>query len=315
MNSFMIAANAVIPFICYMLYGYIISRLGLGDDKFYDKLNRVTFKAFFPLLMFNNLYAADIDIGSNLSLILIICGVLMAVILLCVVLVPMIVKENPKRGVVIQSIWRSNTLMFAYPLCVTMYGEEWGAVASLVIATVVPIYNVCSVMIFSVFDRKSGSKTDVKKILINIITNPLIVGAIMGAVFKLAGWELPESIEKPVAGFANMTTPLSILILGATLNIPDIGKNLKYIVSVLSLKLVIVPAVVTAIMYMAGFRGPELFIAFILYATPIAGASFPMAQNMGGDGDLQGQLLAISTVLSLFTIFFWIAGLTAAGIF
>lgn len=315
MNSFVIAANAVIPFICYMLYGYIIRRLGLGDDAFYDKLNRVTFKAFFPLLMFNNLYAADIDIGANLSLVLIFSGVLLAIIFICMLVVPMVVRENPKRGVIIQSIWRSNTLMFAYPLCVTMYGDEWGAVASLVIATVVPIYNVFSVMIFSVFDRKSGSKIDVKKIILNILTNPLIVGAVCGAVFKLAGWVLPASVEKPVAGFANMTTPLSILILGATLNIPDIRKNMKYIVSVLSLKLVIVPAAVTMIMYMAGFRGPELFIAFILYATPIAGASFPMAQNMGGDGDLQGQLLAISTVLSLFTIFFWIAGLTAAGIF
>ncbi|WP_036609227.1 AEC family transporter [Oribacterium sp. P6A1] len=315
MNSFMIAANAVIPFICYMLYGFIICRLGLGDDKFYNKLNKVVFKAFFPLLMFNNIYSADIDLGSNLSLIMVFCGVMMAIILLSMILVPLIVKENPKRGVVIQSIWRSNTLMFAYPLCVTMYGDEWGAVASLVIATVVPIYNICTVMIFSVFDRKNGSKTDLKKILKNIITNPLIVGAIIGGVFKLTGWVLPQSIEKPVEGFANMTTPLSILILGATLNIPDIGKNMKYIVSVLSLKLVIVPGIVTVIMYMAGFRGPELFIAFILYATPIAGASFPMAQNMGGDGDLQGQLLAISTVLSLFTIFFWIAGLTAAGIF
>ena len=315
MNSFMIAANAVVPFICYMLYGYIIKHLGLGDDAFYDKLNSVTFKAFFPLLMFNNLYAADIDIGANLSLVVIFSGVLLAIIFICMLVVPMVVKENSKRGVVIQSIWRSNTLMFAYPLCVTMYGEEWGAVASLVIATIVPIYNVFSVMIFSIFDRKNGSKTDVKKIILNILTNPLIVGAVIGAVFKLAGWVLPESVEKPVAGFANMTTPLSILILGATLNIPDIRKNMKYIVSVLTLKLVIVPVIVTVIMFMAGFRGPELFIAFILYATPIAGASFPMAQNMGGDGDLQGQLLAISTVLSLFTIFFFIAGLTSAGIF
>ena len=315
MNSFLIAANAVVPFICYMLYGYIIRAVGLGDEKFYKKLNTIVFKAFFPLLMFNNLYSANIDFGANVSMIGIFSVVLIAIILLCVLLVPLIVKENPKRGVVIQSIYRSNTLMFAYPLCVSMYGEEVGAVASLVIATIVPIYNICSVVIFSIFDRQSGSKTDVKKIIKNILTNPLIVGAIAGAVFKLAGWQIPSSVMNPVAGFANMTTPLSIFILGATLDIPDIGKNMKYIVSVLSLKLIIVPALVTVLMYMTGYRGAELFIAFILYATPIAGASFPMAQSMGGDADLQGQLLAISTVMSLFTIFFWIVGLTSVGIF
>ncbi|MBE6004176.1 MAG: AEC family transporter [Lachnospiraceae bacterium] len=315
MNSFMIAANAVVPFICYMLYGYIARAVGLGDVKFYKKLNTIVFKAFFPLLMFNNLYTADIDLGSHVSMIGIFSGVLIAIILVCILVVPLIVKENPKRGVVIQSIWRSNTLMFAYPLCVSMYGEDTGAVASLVIATIVPIYNICSVVIFSIFDRESGARTDVKKIIMNILTNPLIVGAIGGAVFKFAGWQIPASVMSPVAGFANMTTPLSIFILGATLDVPDIGKNLRYIISVLSLKLVIVPAIVTVLMYMAGYRGSELFIAFILYATPIAGASFPMAQSMGGDAALQGQLLAISTVMSLFTIFFWIVGLTSFGIF
>ncbi|SFG06991.1 AEC family transporter [Oribacterium sp. WCC10] len=315
MNSFLIAANAVVPFICYMLYGYLFRRLGYGDDSFYKRLNQIVFKAFFPILMFNNLYTADIDIGANASLITVFTGVLIAIILLCVFVVPLCIKENPRRGVIIQSIWRSNTLMFAYPLCVSMYGDEWGALASLVIAVIVPVYNIGAVVIFTLFDRQNGSKTDVKKIGMNILTNPLIMGAIVGAVFKMAGWQLPKSISGPVASFANMTTPLCIFILGATLSIPDIGKNLKIIIATLSLKLVFVPGFIVVLMYILGYRGPELFIAFILYATPIAGASFPMAQNMGGDGELQGQLLAISTVASLFTIFFWIMGLTAIGIF
>ena len=315
MQSFFIAANAVIPFICYMMYGYLIRHLGYGNDAFYSRLNQIVFKAFFPILMFNNLYSADIDIGSNASLIAVFTGVLIAIILLCIVLVPVFVKENPRKGVVIQSIWRSNTLMFAYPLCVSMYGEDYGALASLVIATIVPVYNISAVIIFTLFDRSAGSKVDVKKILMNIITNPLIVGAIAGAIFKFAGWQIPSSVMKPISNFANMTTPLAIFILGATLSLPDIGKNMNIIVVTLFLKLVAVPASILGLMYMLGYRGPELFIAFILYATPIAGASFPMAQNMGGDGELQGQLLAISTVLSLFTIFFWIMSLTAVGIF
>ncbi len=315
MESFFIAANAVIPFICYMMYGYIIRHLGFGDEAFYNKLNQIVFKAFFPLLMFNNLYTADVDIGGNVSLIAIFAGVLIAIILLCILLVPVFVKENPRKPVIIQSIWRSNTLMFAYPLCVSMYGDDYGALAALVIATIVPIYNIGAVIIFSLFDRSTGSKVDVRKIVINILTNPLIVGAIAGSIFKFAGWQIPTSVMKPIGDFASMTTPISIFILGATLSLPDIGKNVNVIVTTIFLKLIAVPAFILVLMYMIGYRGPELFIAFSLYATPIAGASFPMAQNMGGDGELQGQLLAISTVLSLFTIFFWIMSLTAVGIF
>ncbi len=315
MQSFLIAANAVIPFICYMLYGYLFRHLGYGDDVFYKRLNQLVFKAFFPMLMFNNLYTADIDIGANASMLAICIGTLIGIILLCIFIVPAVIKENPRRPVVIQSIWRSNTLMFAYPLCVTMYGESAGALASLVIAVIVPIYNIGAVILFTVFDKQNNAKTDVGKLVKNILTNPLIVGAVTGALFKGFGIPVPQAVMKPVASFANMTTPLSIFILGATLSLPDIRKNLDVIVSVLTLKLVVVPAAVLLMMILLGYRGAELFISFILYATPIASASFSMAENMGGDGELQGQLLAISTVASLFTIFLWIMSLTELGLF
>lgn len=112
-----------------------------------------------------------------------------------------------------------------------------------------------------------------------------------------------------------MTTPLAIFILGATLELPEIKKNLHLIFSTLILKLVLVPALVLAVSYAFGFRKLDLFLGFIIFATPVASASFVMAENMGGDSELQGQILAFSTVFSIVTIFFWIMAGTAAGLF
>lgn len=69
MTSFLIAVNAVVPFICYMAYGYLFRHLGYGDEAFYKKLNKIVFKAFFSLLMFNSIYTADIDLKSNARLV------------------------------------------------------------------------------------------------------------------------------------------------------------------------------------------------------------------------------------------------------
>ena len=178
-----------------------------------------------------------------------------------------------------------------------------------------PIYNIAAVFILEYFRRTEGEKTSAAKMLRNILTNPLIIGAIAGIVFRALHISLPACILKPIKSISDMTSPLAIFICGATLVLPDIRKNLKLITICTVLKLVILPAIVTTICYLLGFRGIELFILFSLYATPLANAIFPMSQSMGGDGELAGEMLAISTVSSMFTIFLWIIALNSIGVF
>ena len=149
----------------------------------------------------------------------------------------------------------------------------------------------------------------------NILTNPLIIGAIAGLVFRALHIPLPACILKPIKSISDMTSPLAIFICGATLALPNIRKNIKIISICTALKLIVMPAIVTTISYLLGFRGVELFILFSLYATPLANAIFPMSQSMGGDGELAGEMLAISTVSSMFTIFLWIIALNSFGVF
>ena len=69
-----------------------------------------------------------------------------------------------------------------------------------------------------------------------------------------------------------------------------------------------------AFAYMIGLRGVELFLILMIFGTPVATASYPMAQNMGGDGLLAGQLVFVSTVASLATIFVFIFTLSRLGL-
>ena len=68
------------------------------------------------------------------------------------------------------------------------------------------------------------------------------------------------------------------------------------------------------IAYMMGFRGLELFLAMAIHATPLATSTYPMAQNMGGDGELAGQLVVFSTLISVATLFLWIFGMKTLGL-
>lgn len=310
MESFLIAVNAVVPFLMYIAFGYGVRRSGLVDEAFMYRLNRMVFIAFFPILMFNNLYSVEGGIHLNGTLVATAIISVLTLEGLLILIIPRMVKGNPQRGVIIQAIYRSNFVLFGIPLGTTLFGEEGKILATMMVAIVIPMYNVTAVVILELF---RGGKLSPAVLVKNVLRNPLIQGAVCGLIFTLLGIKLPAAVELPMKQFAEMTTPLALFILGGTMHFSEIRGNLKYIVPSMSFKLFVLPAVILLIATALGLSSVERFVLFEMYATPVATASYAMAQNMGGDGELAAQFVVLSTVASVFTIFLWIFFLTSIG--
>lgn len=135
-----------------------------------------------------------------------------------------------------------------------------------VVTVVITIYNTTSVVILEMFN--SEGKTDVKTILVNVVKNPLLQGAMVGLVFFFLGIHVPKSLLTPIAAFADATSPVALFVLGGTLHFNAIRGNLKYLVPALSLKLLVLPAVMLALGYAFGLRDLELFLLVAIYGTP-----------------------------------------------
>lgn len=312
MESFLVAMNAVIPFLFYITFGYVMKVKGVVTEEFLQKLNKMIFRLFYPFMTFYNIYKAD---PTNLPrpVLMIFTGASILILeVLLVMIIPRLVKENPKRGVIIQAIYRSNFVLFGLPLTISVFGDEASSVAAMLITVVITIYNTTSVVILEMFN--TDGKADPKAILINVLKNPLLQGAVVGLVFFIFQIKVPACLLKPISEFSNMTSPLALFVLGGTLQFNAIRKNLKYLVPTLSFKLICLPAIILSFGYMVGLRGLELFLLVAVYGTPVAAASYPMAQNMGGDGELAGEFVVISTVASTFTLFLWILFMKSTGL-
>lgn len=303
LTSFLIAWNAVLPFIFYLGAGYLTRRLGLVDVPFLNKLNTMVFKVFFPFLMFWNLYNVETDLSIDGKYLAVCVGSLALLILALVLLVPRLVKDRSKQSVIIQASYRSNFVLFGIPMAESVFGNEGAAVATVVVAIIVPLYNVFAVILF---EKYRGGEIKPLQLLKNIVTNPLILGALIGLAFLLLGIRLPEGLAKPVGAFSNLTTPLALFVLGGTLTFSAMKENRRYLWPVLSLKLLILPLLATGIAALFAFSNVERFVFLIMAGAPMAVASYTMAANMGGDGELAGQYVFLSTIASLFTLFAFI---------
>ena len=312
LDSFLVAFNAVAPFLILLGIGYMTVRLKMTDRPFMNRLNALNFRVFFPFLMFNNVYGAKPENLPSAKLMITGAVSVTLLVVLLVWIVPKIVKENPRRGVIIQGIFRSNFIIYGIPLTTSVFGAEKSSVCGMMILIMVSLFNAEGVIVLELF-RENG-KVQLKPLLLDLVKNPLLQGCVAGLLFYLLQIRLPSFIATPISSLAGMATTLALVVLGANLKFDELKKNSRTISIVLAIRLILLPTVMVAFAYCIGLRGVELFLILMIFGTPVATSSYPMAQNMGGDGQLAGQLVFVSTVASLVTIFLFIFTLSGLGL-
>ena len=313
MSSFWISFNAVIPFVLYLSYGWAARRAGITDADILKKMNKVTFRCFYPLLMFENMYSMGGSYPLSRAFTLLAMGSLALSMGLAACLIPRILKDPKQIPVMIQGIYRSNILLFALPLVENLFGSSEAHKAAALLVIVVPVYNISATIFLELYSDRG--KTSPAKFLYNILTTPLVAGALVGMAFVLLKIPVAPQVMKVIENFSDLTTPLALFILGGTLQFESLGKHLKMLTAALFVKMFCIPALLLVPAVAAGIPPIERFLLTVaLYATPVATASFPMAQAYDADADLAGEQVVYTTLAAVPVIFLWIMFLASAGL-
>ncbi len=328
MDSLIFAFNSVGPIILTVAVGYILKRIGLMDQDFSKKANKLVFRALLPVMLFLNVYgiesAGDIDLGYVVYAII----TLLVIFSLAIPTVILLTKKKKCRGALLQAVFRSNYALIGIPLASSLFPAEGAAIATLLSAFIVPAFNILAVIGLSIFNN-DGEKPDFKKVLLGIIKNPLILGIAAGAVALLIrqlliGFNISfrlssiSVIWKTLNNLSGIATPLALLVLGAQFEFSAIKSLRREIISGVLLRSVAVPLIGIGgayLLFRNSFGGAQFAALVAAFGTPVAVSSVPMAQEMGADSELAGQLVVFTTLTSAVTVFVTSALLHQVGIF
>lgn len=295
--------HSLAPVFAILALGFALRRLGFVTPDLIRGTNRLVYWIGLPCVLFAKISDAPIRPGERGDAIL---------VLLCCTAVCMAAgylaawcfgARGGTVGTVVQAAFRGNLAFVGLP--VIIYSSAHGdadptvPVAVILLSALVPLYNIFAVTALLASQHRLGAAA-VRKVLLELATNPLVLAALGGVAWSLGGLSMPISLGRTLDALGQMALPLALLGVGAGLElrrVRDRDRGLTILASLI--KVGLGPAAGYLLAGIVGLSPVETRIVCVYLACPTAAASYVLADQLGGERSLAAGTVALSTVLSL----------------
>ncbi|MCD7860388.1 MAG: AEC family transporter [Oscillospiraceae bacterium] len=296
-----------------MVLGYFLHRTPLLDDNFANKLNNFVFKAALPVQLFKNLAESDFYTVWDGSMVLF-CFVVSLASILIMLGLSFMLRDRSLRAEFMQAGYRSSQALMGAALLENIYGTT-GPLALILIGAV-PFYNVAAVTMLTLMGPEGGrlDRKTILKALKGIVTNPIILGIVVGLLWALLEIPQPVIFRRAVEEFSATATPLGLIALGASIDLKKAVGCLKPTLVCSTFKLVVFVALFLPLAILLGCRGELLVAMLVMLGSPTTVSCFSMARSMGHEGVLTSSTVMLTTIFSAFTFTGWLYLLKCLGL-
>ncbi|HNW60725.1 MAG TPA: AEC family transporter [bacterium] len=314
MAIFIQAAEIVAPVFILVFAGLLLQRTGVIDAHFNTVASRLVFTITLPALLFTKISTTRMQEMFNGRQILFAWSFILVSFALSWLAGIWLVRSGRDRGAFIQGAFRGNFAILGFAMLNSAYGPQVLPLAAVVLAAIMPPYNILAVLALSL-TQKTERRISRRTVARQILTNPLILAAVVAVPFSLLQLQLPKMLLESINYLSTLTLPLALLGIGGTLSFKGLAADLRPALQAGVIKIVLIPLITIAAAIALGFRGPELGVLFFFFASPTAIASYAMAEAMGSNARLAGHIILVTTLGSIFTIATGIILLKWLGVF
>jgi predicted permease len=303
------AALNILPVFLVIFLGAGVKQLGFFSDVFVKAANRVVFYLGIPALLFIKLSSAPFHETFDMNLALISSLSVCIVWLLSFVFVRLTIvssRGSSSAASFIQTSIHGNIGYIGLAVVFYSLGNSGLNIASFLAPFIIIPQLILSVISFNIYSsRKRRNITSFVKILKNTFFNPIVISVVVGLIFSFFGWKLPNFLNRSLEIISGMALPMALLIIGASLSLSLMSKNLYWLLCSSTIKLLVLPGLGVMLLHNAGVHLFSIEVAAILLGAPTATVSAIMSSEMEGNVAFASTAVTLSTLLSLFSLCLW----------
>ncbi|OOS24898.1 hypothetical protein B0680_03685 [Moraxella pluranimalium] len=288
--------NSLIPLVLCIALGAILHWYRFVPDTVWQGIDKLNYYVLFPSLLFLSISQAQVvlsEFGSVMTAVAIV--LMLATIAMTVANRLGVLYEN--IGVYTQSAIRFNTYI-GLALVASLFGNDGLTLYSLIIALFIPVINVISVLSLTAHQELSP-----KRLIHNLMTNPLIVACILAIMVNLSPLSMPTAINELMRLLGTASLPLGLICIGAGLQFAGLlGRGLPLVMAHTLIRLLLMPALAFLVCGMMGITGIGRQVVVLFFALPTAPTAYVLTKVLGGNHALMAQIISLQTVLAMVTL-------------
>lgn len=294
--------NIVSPVFFVLLLGYFAKKRGYIDNNFVDKGTWIVFYLALPFKLFYDIKNARIVSLHPKYVAYILLGVIFVIFISIIIAKALRIKDKKKLSAFVHCAYRSNFVYVGFPILDIIYnGAPSMEHMIVIIAFGLTLYNISAIILLTYYSEAEDKSISFIDIFIKILKNPMIAGVVVGAIFNFLQLPVYQGVDKAIEMVAKISTPMSLILIGASLNFESSKSDFKLMFISAFIKTVLAPALLIPIGVKLGFTNMELGIAYVFWATPCAANCFIFTKQMKSDYEFASKVITLSFIMSIIT--------------
>lgn len=292
-----VIVNLLIKIFILLFFGFFIKKVGLITDEVQKALNQLLVKAILPitiLMTSQNDYSEKLAGNMGITIIIAISYYIIAIFVTKYISNRLTLEEK-KKHVFVTMIVFANVGFIGFPVVSELYGAEGNLYAI--------VYNMIYQIFFFTYGIAllSGEKNfklrDICKIPVTIAS----FSCMILFFFKI---QIPDGVASALSSIGNMTTPLSLILIGACLSQVKLDEILKdkysYLVSFL--KMIVYPIIVIAVLKVFNLPSVIVGTCAVLSALPSGSLNVIYAEQYDCESQFASRTVIQTMVFMVVTL-------------
>lgn len=308
MDSLIFSLNATVPVFLLIVVGWGLQKIGVLTPAFCGVSDKLVFHVALPIMLFCDLSRTDIKASFDASYLLFCALVTTLIFFTLWFTAKHLLRDQTLVGEFVQVSYRSSAAILGCAIIKGVYGTI--GMAPLMILGSVPLFNIYAVLVLSMegpHEQDAMLWPRLRSALFHVIQNPIIIGIALGlvaSVFELTS--IPPILNKTLSSLSSLATPLALLSIGASFQGKKAIGQLPLSSVAATIKLLLLPALFLPLAIHFGFTESKLVALIVMLGSTSTPTCYIMARNLGHKGTLSISVIVLTTVLSAFTLTFWI---------
>ncbi len=304
----MLLLQQMIVLFILMGIGYFCNRKDIITEEVSKKLSAIVVNIANPALILTGSMGEERIQGKELLLTAVIMLIMYGALLLLAFFLPVLLRvEKKSRGTYQAMTVFSNIGFMGFPVIAALYGNGallYAALFMIPYNILIYTYGISAMTGKEKETSREKNLSQKKASSIGRIFNIGVIACILTILIYLFGIPVPAFVKTTVTHLSNLTAPLSMMVIGASLADIDLkklftdGKLLVFS----AIKLVLIPVI--GVLLIRQFVDNQVLcgVCMVMLATPVGSMTAMLAQQYDGDYEMASRGVALTTILSVATM-------------